>query len=138
MKLNRVALPTILILLLSALGIGGLCALVRHWENSRAGPLHVFQLPSAPAFLTDDLALARAKETMALDGYSMAIWQPMEDGRTKSPNGSPDIYLSRNSINPNRGTIQFWDPTMKQPNPSRLVVLEMEGDRLECRVIIPK
>ena len=42
----------------------------RSVKDARRGPLHVFHLDAAPPFLTDALALERARQTLALDGYT--------------------------------------------------------------------
>jgi hypothetical protein len=107
-------------------------------NRSRIGPLHSFRLDTRPPFLTDDLAVAKAREALAVDGYDLADWLPHEDRRTKAPDGSPDLYLARNGINPNSGYIMFVDGSKQARNPSRIVEVELKGDHIECHVVIPK
>ena len=110
----------------------------RRVKASRSGPTHVFRLDPAPPFLPDGLALEKARETLARDGYELAEWEPWEDGRSTAPDGARDVYLSRNLSNPNSATILFHDRSGKHPNPGRIVHLELKGDRLECFVVLPK
>jgi hypothetical protein len=56
-------------------------------QNALVGPLHTFQLASAPTFLTDALAVEKAKEALALDGYDLTRWNPREDRRSTAPDG---------------------------------------------------
>ena len=110
----------------------------RSVKASRSGPVHVYHLRPAPAFLPDALALEKARETLARDGYDAAAWDPSEEDRSGAPDGTRDRYLSRNADNPNYGTILFHDRTRTQQNPARIVHLELKGDRLECFVVLPK
>jgi len=97
------------------------------------GPNHVFILPEAPKFLTEDLALTKAQEAMAMDGHKIPPWRPYEDKRTFAPDGRPDMYLLRSRTNePNRGHIMFV--TEKD---SKYVELELRGKVLACRVATP-
>ena len=107
-------------------------------EDSRSGPLHTYQIRPVPQFLTDDLAVAKARQTLALDGYDVSVWQPSEDDRSKAPDGTPDVYLVRNTINPNRGFIEFLDTNRTDRNPSRIVTVELKGEHVECQVLLPK
>jgi len=75
--------------------------------QSRNGPLHTYELNDPPDFLTDDLALSKAREAMEQDGYGGPLWRPIEDDCTASPDGIPDKYLNRNTLNPNEGSILF-------------------------------
>lgn len=110
----------------------------RHIKESRSGPLHTFPLGQTPAFLTDELAFTKAQEALTLDGYDLSVWQVFLDGRTKAPDGSIDVHLARNTINPNDGCIVFFDQSGKDANPTRIVQIELKGDSVECRVIRPK
>ena len=58
------------------------CALPIFWyadaKEKRAlatrGPEHVFVIDPAPKFLTDELAVAKARETLAKEGYKTHQW----------------------------------------------------------------
>ena len=117
----------------------GLVEGIDRWAKaSRSGPVHVYHLRPAPPFLPDAVGLEKARETLARDGYDLDAWQPWEDDRSAAPNGARDRYLSRNAYNPNHATILFRDRTGTQPNPTRIVQLDLKGDRLECFVVLPK
>jgi len=39
------------------------------------GPEHIFLIQSAPAFLTEELAVSKARETLVQEGYNPGEWQ---------------------------------------------------------------
>jgi hypothetical protein len=90
-------------------------------------------LDRRPQFLSDALAIEKAKEAMHRAGYD-ARWEPLGEGRTVAPDGTRDVYLLRNALNPNLGTISFLD----EGNRKRIVQIELDGDRLTCEVIMPR
>jgi hypothetical protein len=49
------------------------------------GPLHIFQLSEKPECLRQELALAKAREAIKLDGDDPASWNPIPD---------PEYYLA--------------------------------------------
>jgi hypothetical protein len=104
--------------------------------ESKIGPVHSFPVAVRPRFLTDDLALSKAREALATDGYDLGAWSPHEDRRTKAPDGAADLYLARNQINTDAGYIMFVNPASRIS--SRIVEVELKADTAECRVIIPK
>lgn len=59
------------------------------------------------AFLTEDDALAIANSAMEAAGYPTDQWLVVPDDRTQAPDGRPDGYFVRNSIDPHRGTFMF-------------------------------
>lgn len=125
----------LLILLICAAAV-----FVTKWAYSsiyaaRTGPPHVFDLLDTPKFLTDTLALAEARDAMRLERLSAEDWQPLEDHRTVAPDGKPDNYLVRNGINPNRGFIQFLN---RHRSTDLLVTIELEENRVTCRITRPK
>lgn len=123
--------------LLPLLGLLAAILLVPRLE-SHFGPSHEYTVEPAPRFLTNDLAVSKAQETLRLDGYDLSAWRPLKDDRSKAPDGTPDEYLVRNAIDPNRGQIQFVDTRNRDRNPSRVVLMELKGDRLKCEVETPK
>ena len=108
----------------------------RRMKAERSGPVHVFMLGGAPRFLTDELALEHTRRALALDGYDLAAWEPLWADQSKAPDGTPDRYLARNGEDPNAGTVRFVN--MGDSNPTRIVQVELKGERLECRIVIPK
>jgi hypothetical protein len=73
--------------------------LVQRSVQSRIGPPHTFVIAQPPRFLTEELALAKAKDTLSADGYDVAAWQPMREGapphRTDAPTSSWRAMVSR-------------------------------------------
>ena len=110
----------------------------QRWRAGFLGPSQAFTLDASPPFLTDALAVEKARETLALNGYDLTAWKPREDRRTHAPDGSADVYLVRNSIDPNVGSVIFVDETRRATNPGRSVDVELVGNRLTCQVVYPK
>jgi hypothetical protein len=112
-----------------------------HRFHRRVYPQHFYELTEQPKFLTEELAIAKAKETLTRDGMSGAAWCPVPDGHTKAPDGRIDEFLSRDAIgphelfSPNSGSIIFTnsDYTM-----TRYVSVRLEGRILACQASIDK
>jgi hypothetical protein len=102
-------------------------------RETRSGPVHEFHLATAPAFLTEALALENARETLRLDGLDVEAWTARPDRRTKAPDGSADYYLCRNSLDPNEGSIYF----VSGPR-ARQVRIELKGDVVYTHTWLPK
>lgn len=100
--------------------------------SKRMMPTHVFQVVPKPAFLSDALALEKAKETLELDRLNPNDWVVNGDNRTFSPDGLQDKYLVRNALDPNSGSIMFWGPNHSR----RSVDIELRGDKLFCRSVL--
>jgi len=107
-------------------------------KASRSGPLHVYDIHPAPPFLPEAVALEKARQSLALDGYDVSAWRASDDDRTKPPDGTPDRFLVRNAIDPSSGWILFRDTSGKDQNPDRIVTVELKGDQVECVVVTPK
>jgi hypothetical protein len=107
-----------------------------HARNTTVGPMHSFQLDATRPFLSDTLAVEKAKEALALDGYDLAEWRPREDRRGTAPDGTPDVYLARNT-NPNMGSIAF-ELRSGATQPHIYVAIELTGDRVQCQVFYYK
>jgi hypothetical protein len=115
------------------LGIASVPYLIHRSVQSRIGPQHVYELPEQPKFLTEELAMERARATLARDGLDPAVWQPVPDDRSKAPDGRTDQFLSRNTITPNHGSIMFTNSTG-----TRFVSVELDGRRVVCQTSIGK
>src|SRR5262249_22390735 len=107
-------------------------------QDSLAGPMHSFQLDATPPSLSDALAVEKAKQALALDGYDLAVWQPREDRRSTAPDSTPDVYLARNADNPNSGYVVFVCRSPNGTPAARCVNIELTGDRVTCQGIHPK
>ena len=132
--------PTAVATALIAIGVvfaGGVFLLSHLLDKAlerRNGPRHVFELPSRPAFLAEEVALEKARVALARDGYADQNWQPVPDGRTSAPDGRRDVYLARTPGTPNRGSLSFTNPQDQR----FFVLLELDGDHLVCQRITPK
>jgi hypothetical protein len=125
------------IILLAVVVLAGVAAvpcLIHRWVQSRVGPQHVFQLSEQPAFLTEELALAKARETLARDGLNASVWQPQRDGRTTAPDGRTDEFAARNTIDSNRVVFVFTSSSAR----TRFVSVELDRSRVVCQTSIAK
>ena len=96
--------------------------------QSRIGPQHVYELSERPKFLTEELAIQRARETLVRDGLGAAAWHPVPDRSSKT-----DQFLSRNTLNPNHGSIMFTNGAE-----TRFVSVELDGRQVVCQISIGK
>jgi len=93
-----------------------------------ANPAHVFELREPPKFLTEELALAYANESLKQEGLNPADWRPVPDGRTHAPDGRVDAYLARTRGTPNRGVLLFTRGGLSP----KFVAVELKGSRVLC------
>ena len=98
------------------------------------GPEHVYQLPEQPHYLTEELAIAKTRETLARDGFDTNAWTLVPDGRSSAPDGRADLYFVRNTKNPNQGKFTVQDASGAR----RFVHVQLDGDRVTSCVVIPK
>jgi hypothetical protein len=91
------------------------------------GPEHVFELDQAPAFLSEELALGKARDALRLDGRNPDEWQPtrVDEGPSKAPDGAPDKYLVRFLNHATQGRISF-----RKGSEYRRYSIRLEGTRL--------
>lgn len=84
---------------------------VNELSSLEATTKHSFPVDPAPAFLSEELAIAKAREALALDGFQTHAWQ-MLPWRTagKAPDGRGDLYLKRDPGTADSGTIHFTGP----------------------------
>jgi hypothetical protein len=108
---------------------------VTDWSGHYASYVYSYQLPVAPRFLSEDLALTRAKESLGTVIDDASNWKPVALSRTASlsPDGIRDTYLMRDrGTNWNQGVLLF--ESTRKTNESWLVTLVLNGDQLECTV----
>lgn len=128
------------ILLAAAAGIAGVAATTVIWridalvKSARSGPEHTFLLEEPPPFLTEAIAIAKAQETLRIDGLGQSVWHAVKDGRSKAPDGREDEFLVRNTQNANEGAIQF----LSDNNRVRIVYVELRGNAIHARAWLPK
>lgn len=131
MKTRTLILIGVAVLLL---GSAAVAYRTHHVSRSLTGPQHVYEISNQPSFLTEELAMNEARETLKLDGLDNKVWQPVPDGRTASPDGRKDDFLARNANTPNRGVIMFTNLNVH----ARFVSVELSGSRLVCQTSIGK
>jgi hypothetical protein len=115
-------------------GVIALSLMVRASQQSRVGPKYIFQLSEKPAFLAEELALSKARETLMRDGLDSAAWHPVPDNRTRAPDGRIDAFMARNTVNSNRATFMFTNSSLS----ARFVSVTLEGNKLICQGSIGK
>jgi hypothetical protein len=95
----------------------------------RCGPKHVYQLEEAPEFLTEELAIEKARITLAKDGYRPEEWQltRADSPPSKAPDGRADKYFDRFSFRPTEGRVYFTDGKRYHT-----VQVQLEGSRVIC------
>jgi hypothetical protein len=94
-----------------------------------SGRHHLFQLKERPAMLTEALAIEKARETFAQEGYSLDQWQVTRAGNppSEAPDGTPDKYFDRFGFRPTEGRVHFTDGKRY-----RTMQVRLEGDRIVC------
>ena len=117
--------------MLAIIGVGSVLFRINLAANARLGPLHRFTASGGDTFLTEEHAIAIARDVMNRDGFPESAWRMMEDDRSKAPDGRPDRYVVRNDDNPNRGMIYFHCDS--SPTPQRFVHVEFRGDQIEAQ-----
>jgi hypothetical protein len=128
-RLSIIALLTVSFLLLIALCIRSTIG------EARRGKVFLFEIGEGNKILTEELAIAAAANGLKKAGVSSRDWTLCEDGRTKAPDGSVDRYLSRNSIDPNRGFLVY---SRSNELGNIFVNLELTNRRIICTVVDAK
>lgn len=109
------------------------------------GPQHIFQLSEKPESLTQELALAKAREAIKLDGDAALNWFPVQDpesylstrgyklaslfDRTGTGNGRTNEFLSLESKRPTCGIVIFMD----DHGAVRFVRVGLSGSNVLCQ-----
>jgi hypothetical protein len=119
----------IIIVGLVVLGVATAGFVFYRTAGARVGPMHIYELSEQPKFLTEDLAIAKARDTLKADGLNPAAWQPFPYGQTKSPDGRTDEFFSRNTNTINEGSIVFTNSSATM----RIVRVQLEGSRVVCQ-----
>ena len=98
---------------------------VTRWNE---GP-QIYTIHPAPPFLTEALALEKARETLARDGFSLDEWPIMKTDapKGKTPDGPRDKYFDRFSFRPHAGRVHF-----SNGKKTRSYDVSLDGDRLTC------
>jgi len=132
---HRITIASIVLTLIVA-SVGGILLRIHRAIESLSGPVHHFSVPASESFLTDERAAAVAREVMNRDGYPEAGWKLMEYDHTKAADGRPDRNMTRNSVNPNRGTVYFY--SANSPTPQRFVGIELQDGKITAQGTLGK
>jgi hypothetical protein len=73
---------------------------------------------------------------MNQDGFPESGWRMMEDDRSKAPDGRPDRFFLRNTIDPNQGVVSFY--CEKSQTPTRYVNIEMKNGEVTAQGTLGK
>jgi hypothetical protein len=109
------------------------------------GPQHIFQLSENPQRLTEELALAKSREALRLDGDDPANWHPVQDPRSylatrgyklaslfepsTLEDGQTNEFLSFESKRPGCGIVIFVD----DHEALRFVRVGLSGSNVLCQ-----
>ena len=123
-----------------AVALAVLCAVAMIWAWTVAAPSRLnlshqfnYQLPGAPPFLAEGLALEKAKESLSKVVSDPDTWQPQENPAKKgtfAPDGTRDMYFFR--LNQNNGFLFFESTQRTNERWSVSVMLHLNG--VHCTV----
>jgi hypothetical protein len=71
--------------------------IVHRVGQSRIDGQHIFEVAAQPRFLTEELALTKARETLKREGCSPGDWQPQLARITTASDGRTDEFMSRDT-----------------------------------------
>jgi hypothetical protein len=91
--------------------------------RSRIGPEHVFTLSHSPGVLTEAFAIAKARETLSLDGLDANLWLLATNGCT---------------ISSNRAVLMFFTHNPAIAAGTRFVHVELDSNRVVCQMSVGK
>jgi hypothetical protein len=120
-----------IIVLSPFLYLGAIQLLSHQIEKKRIGRTHTFVLKEIPNFLSEELALKYARETLRLEKYPEPDLWVEEGGTTSAHINSNGHYLARfRPSDPNIGSIQvFYDD-----RGSRTIYCELSGNRINVYI----
>lgn len=92
---------------------------------------HAGSLEKPAMHLERHVALRMARQALEKQGCDLHHGIPVEDGRTKAPDGRPDVYVVKNADTPNRGAIWFRNESEQR---SLCVNVSLEGRTIACLI----
>ena len=135
------ALPWAAAVIGAVIVIAGACVLVavvaQRILSTRMGTVHNFPVTAPTPFLSDAVALARARQAMEAEGYSLKLWQPVQKRQANGSAGKSDQFLARDSVDSTSGSITFADSVQSSAH-IRVVHIELKQNQIECRISIPR
>jgi hypothetical protein len=109
----------------------GLQAFVDATRVARGRPNNIYhyQLKAAPPFLSEELAIEKARLTLAKEGYRPEQWRLTRADMPliKAPDGTPDKFFCRFGYRPSEGRVYVTDG--KQ---IRTAQVRLEGEWVIC------
>jgi hypothetical protein len=111
-------------------------SVVADWDGGHKNYVYGYQLPASPPFLSEDLALAWARQSLAKVVADAPNWKPVAQLGTATrlaADGVHEKYLLRhNRTNLNAGLLLFENARLT--NETWLVTLVLNSNQLECTV----
>jgi hypothetical protein len=104
-------------------GIAAFPLLMHRSVQSRIGPEHVFTLSEIPGALTEEFVVAKARETLSLDGLNSSLWLLATNGCT---------------ISANRAVLMFCTRSPAATPGTRFVRVGLDSNRVVCQVSVGK
>jgi hypothetical protein len=127
-----------LLLLLSVMLLTNGCVVLLYQsvkQDRRIAAMHgkkyTYKVKPAPLFLSEELALTKAWQTLAREGFSTNEWRLVRTSHpVTAPDGTRDRYFGRMKFpgdNPARGTVQFRNGSVR-----RTFDVRLDGKRIIC------
>ena len=129
-----------LVVLAAAYVVWFIATLDARIERARTLAAHTYPANHAQ-HLTEARALELAPDLLRRAGMEPDDWEMQEDDRAAAPDGTPERYLVRNTLNPNDGSILLYRrPDADGPGPKTPVTLvfELRNDEIEARLWLNK
>lgn len=94
----------------------------------RSGPEYVFPLETMPPFLSEEMAVEKARATLAVEGYNVDQWKltNLDQSGRMAPDGTRDRYLIRHQNT--YGRVSFINGKH-----TRTYDVSLHGSRVVCR-----
>jgi hypothetical protein len=107
-----------------------------HDHTDHVSRVYRFQLPLAPSFLSEQLAVAKAREALTQSGFDTTTWIARPLGardHSAAPNGKRDVYLTRTITGePNSGIIIFQ--SAENSKTEQTVIVQLKGNEVLCTI----
>jgi hypothetical protein len=133
---RRLLILASIVLTVVVVGVGGILFAINRAIDARSGPVHHFPVPAGETVLTDARAATIGRDLMNRDGFPESAWKLMTDDRTKAPDGRPDQFLTRNTINSNQGYVYFY--CENSPTPQRFVNIGFRDGQITAQGTLGK
>ena len=115
-------------------GLAALCAGALVWAftfkpSNQPNYVFKYQLAAAPPFLSEQLALDKAKASLSSVVSDTHLWQPVKFSTARrAPDGTQELYWLR--VSATQGSITF--SRSDQSNTSWVVYVQLSGSNVQC------